>query len=84
MGGRTLTAMRRTASASPTRWRPAAEMLPRVTLFVCLAYTSWPATAVDVWIRGGLRTLVPLASKAGVDALPISVQLRLQVETLAP
>jgi hypothetical protein len=54
------------------------------TLFVCLAYTSWPATAVDVWIRGGLRTLVPLASKAGVDALPISVQLRLQVETLAP
>lgn len=53
-------------------------------LFVCVAYTSWPATAVDVWIKGTLRTLVPLASAAGVDVLPISVQLRLQVEALRP
>jgi hypothetical protein len=53
-------------------------------LFVCLAYTSWPATAVDVWIRGTLRTLIPLATTAGVDALPINVQLRLQVEQLTP
>ena len=53
-------------------------------VFVCIAYTSWPATQVDVWIKGTLRTLVPLASSAGVDALPISVQLRLQVEALTP
>ncbi len=51
-------------------------------IFVCLAYTSWPATAVDIWIRGTLRTLVPLASSAGIDAFPVSVQLRLQVESL--
>jgi hypothetical protein len=53
-------------------------------LFVCLAYTSWPATAVDVWIKGALRTVIPVASTAGLDALPVSVQLRLQVETLMP
>ncbi|MGB9482541.1 MAG: TadE/TadG family type IV pilus assembly protein [Candidatus Dormiibacterota bacterium] len=51
-------------------------------LYVCLAYTSWPATAVDIWIKGALRSVVPVASSAGIDALPVSVQLRLQVEAL--
>jgi hypothetical protein len=63
---------------------PCARDVASGRLFICLAYTSWPATAVDVWIKGALRSLVPLASSAGVDALPISVQLRLQVETLTP
>lgn len=63
---------------------PCARGVPPGRLLVCIAYTSWPATAVDVWIKGTLRTLVPLASAAGIDALPISVQLRLQVEALTP
>ena len=53
-------------------------------LTVCLAYTSWPATAVDVWITGGLRTIVPWLSSAGADVDPIDVKLRLQVEAFAP
>jgi hypothetical protein len=63
---------------------PCAQSVVPGRLFVCLAYTSWPATAVDVWIKGTLRTLVPLASSAGLDALPVSVQLRLPVEALVP
>jgi len=63
---------------------PCARGVAPGRLFVCIAYTSWPATAVDVWIKGTVRTLVPLASAAGVDVLPISVQLRLQVEALTP
>ena len=63
---------------------PCARDVAPGRLFVCIAYTSWPATAVDVWIKGTLRTLVPLASAAGIDALPISVELRLQVEALTP
>lgn len=65
-----------------TSMAPCAGAVAPGRLFVCLAYTSWPATAVDVWIKGSLRTLVPLASRAGIDTLPISVQLRLQVEAL--
>jgi hypothetical protein len=61
---------------------PCAQVLPRGQLAVCLAYTSWPAAAVDIWIRGTLRTVIPVASAAGLDALPVSVQLRLQVEAL--
>jgi hypothetical protein len=63
---------------------PCAREVAPGHLYVCLAYTSWPATAVDVWIKGTLRTLVPLATTSGVDALPVSVQLRLQVEALTP
>jgi hypothetical protein len=37
---------------------------------------------VDIWVKGTLRTVVPVASSAGLDALPVSVQLRLQVEAL--
>jgi hypothetical protein len=54
------------------------------TLSVCLAYTSWPATAVDVWIVGGLRTIVPWVSSAGADVDPVDVRLRLHVEAFAP
>jgi hypothetical protein len=61
---------------------PCALTSPPGQLIVCLAYTSWPATAVDIWIRGSLRTVVPVASSAGIDALPVNVQLRLQVEAL--
>lgn len=61
---------------------PCHVTLPPGHVVICLAYTSWPATAVDIWIRGTLRTVVPLASSAGVDALPLNVQLRLQVEAL--
>jgi hypothetical protein len=52
-------------------------------IIVCLAYTSWPATAVDIWVRGTLNTVVPVATVGGLDALPVNVQLRLQVEGLA-
>lgn len=61
---------------------PCSQDVPRGEVVVCLAYTSWPATAVDIWIRGTLRSVIPVASAAGVDALPVSVQLRLQVESL--
>ncbi|HUY57840.1 MAG TPA: hypothetical protein VMV12_08430 [Candidatus Micrarchaeaceae archaeon] len=61
---------------------PCARTVPPGKLYVCLAYTDWPATAVDVWIRGALRSVVPIASSVGIDALPVSVQLRLQVEAL--
>jgi hypothetical protein len=62
---------------------PCARSYPPGQLYVCLAYTSWPATAVDIWIRGTLRTIVPVASADGIDGLPVSVQLRLQVEALS-
>ncbi|MGH7642162.1 MAG: hypothetical protein ACRENX_03965 [Candidatus Dormibacteria bacterium] len=62
---------------------PCARSIPTGQLLVCLAYTSWPATSVDIWIKGTLRTLVPLGSSVGVDALPVNVQLRLQVEALS-
>jgi hypothetical protein len=52
-------------------------------LQVCLAYTSWPPRAVDVWITGTVRTLLPWFSKAGVDLQTVSARLRLQVEGLA-
>ncbi|MGH7666654.1 MAG: TadE/TadG family type IV pilus assembly protein [Candidatus Dormibacteria bacterium] len=63
--------------------KPCSRVVPAGQLFVCLAYTSWPATAVDLWVRGTLRSVVPLFSSAGLNALPVSVQLRLQVEALA-
>lgn len=52
-------------------------------LRVCLAYTSWPPRAVDIWITGSVRTLIPWASGSGIDLLPVSTRLRLQVEGLA-
>jgi len=53
-------------------------------LRVCLAYTSWPPLAVDIWITGGLRTITPWLSSAGLDVEPIDVRLRLQVEAFTP
>jgi hypothetical protein len=53
------------------------------TLIVCLAYTSWPAKAVDIWIVGGLRTIVPWPSSAGAGVDPVDVRVRLQVEAFA-
>ncbi len=52
-------------------------------LRVCAAYTSWPPRAVDIWISGSLRTLLPWISRAGPDLEPVSSQLRLQVEALS-
>jgi hypothetical protein len=52
-------------------------------LTVCLAYTSWPAKSVDIWIAGGLRTIVPWPSSAGADVDQVDVRLRLQVEAFA-
>ncbi|MGH7639912.1 MAG: hypothetical protein ACREN7_07880 [Candidatus Dormibacteria bacterium] len=66
------------SSMAPCRHRQ-----PPGTVRVCLAYTSWPATRVDIWVRGSLRSVVPLLSSAGFDALPLDVQLRLQVEGLS-
>ncbi len=48
-------------------------------LTVCLAYVNWPPTAVDVWIRGALRSLLPLPTGL-LSSLPIDVRLRLPVE----
>lgn len=67
------------ASMRPCRDAPAAG-----SEMVCLAYDAWPAREVDIWVRGRLRSLAPLVSSAGLDALPLSVQLRLQVESLRP
>lgn len=61
---------------------PCAQDVPRGEVVVCLAYTSWPATEVDIWIRASLRSVIPVTSAAGLDTFPLSVQLRLQVESL--
>ncbi len=53
-------------------------------LQICLAYTSWPPLAVDIWITGGLKTITPWLSSAGLDAEPVGVRLRLQVEAFTP
>jgi len=52
-------------------------------LRVCVAYTSWPPLAVDIWITGGLRTITPWLSSTGLDDEPVSVRLRLQVEAFS-
>lgn len=52
-------------------------------LQVCVAYTSWPPLAVDIWITGGLRTITPWLSSTGIDVEPVSVRLRLQVEAFS-
>ncbi len=52
-------------------------------LRVCVAYTSWPPLAVDIWITGGLRTITPWLSSTGLDVEPVSVRLRLQVEAFS-
>lgn len=63
--------------------RPCAQLGPPGRLSVCLAYTSWPPRAVDIWITGTVRTLLPWFSRAGVDLQAVSSRLRLQVEGLA-
>ncbi len=61
---------------------PCSHPEPRGEVAICLAYTSWPARMVDIWIRGTLPTLLPLVTGSGIDQLPISSRLRLQVEAL--
>ncbi len=53
-------------------------------LRVCVAYTSWPPRAVDFWISGGLRPIIPWLGGAGSGDFPIGSQLRLQVEAFSP
>lgn len=55
---------------------------PPGVIHVCLTYADWPATAVDVWVRGSLRPLVPMPFGLGRDRLPIDAHIRLQVEQL--
>ncbi|HUY61067.1 MAG TPA: hypothetical protein VMW49_04250 [Candidatus Dormibacteraeota bacterium] len=50
------------------------------TLRVCLTYVDWPATAVDVWVRGSVRSIAPLPGRSGWNLLTIDSRLRLQVE----
>ncbi len=57
-----------------------AGRMPAGTLRVCLAYADWPATAVDVWVRGSVRSIVPLPGRGGWDLLTVDSRLRLQVE----
>ncbi len=63
--------------------RSCAQPGPPGRLRVCVAYTSWPPRAVDVWITGTMRTLLPWFSGAGLDLQKVSARLRLQVEGLA-
>ncbi len=63
--------------------RPCAHPGPPGRLMVCIAYTSWPPRAVDIWITGTVRTLLPWFSGAGLDLQTVSSRLRLQVEGLA-
>ena len=63
--------------------RPCAQPGLPGRLRVCLAYTSWPPRAVDIWITGTVRTLLPWFSGAGLDLQTVSSRLRLQVEGLA-
>lgn len=53
-------------------------------LRVCVAYTSWPPSEVDIWISGGLRPIVPWIGGAGPDNFPVGSELRLQVEAFSP
>ncbi|MGC8473275.1 MAG: TadE family protein [Candidatus Dormibacteria bacterium] len=63
--------------------RPCAQPGPPGRLRVCVAYTSWPPRAVDIWITGTMHTLLPWFSGAGLDLQTVSSRLRLQVEGLA-
>lgn len=62
--------------------RACARPGPPGRLRVCVAYTSWPPRAVDIWITGTVRTLLPWSSGAGLDLQAVSTRLRLQVEGL--
>jgi hypothetical protein len=62
--------------------RSCARPDPPGRLRVCVAYTSWPPRAVDIWITGTVRTLLPWPSGAGLDLQTVSTRLRLQVEGL--
>ena len=52
-------------------------------LAICVAYTSWPPKAVDVWITGELRTIIPWIGSAGPGSVPVSSRLRLSVEAFS-
>ncbi len=56
---------------------------PTGVVDVCLTYANWPATAVDVWVRGSLDPIVPVPLGAVGTRLAINARLRLQVEQLA-
>ncbi len=51
-------------------------------IHVCLTYVDWPATAVDVWVRGELRPVVPVPGAGIWTPLALDARLRLQVEQL--
>lgn len=50
---------------------------------ICVAYTSWPPRAVDVWVAGGLRAIVPWIGSAGPGTIPVASRLRLAVEAFS-
>lgn len=52
-------------------------------LMICVAYTSWPPRAVDVWISGGLRAIVPWIGADGPGTIPVASRLRLAVEAFS-
>jgi hypothetical protein len=52
-------------------------------LMICVAYTSWPPVAVDVWVAGGLRAIVPWVGSAGPGTIPVASRLRLAVEAFS-
>lgn len=52
-------------------------------LVICAAYTSWPPRAVDVWVAGGLRAIVPWVGSAGPGTIPVGSRLRLAVEAFS-
>ncbi|MHB1500073.1 MAG: TadE family protein [Candidatus Dormibacteria bacterium] len=52
-------------------------------LSICVAFTSWPPRAVDVWVSGGLRLIVPWVGSAGPATIPVASRLRLAVETFS-
>ncbi|HUY96536.1 MAG TPA: hypothetical protein VMW47_02775 [Verrucomicrobiae bacterium] len=49
---------------------------------VCLTYADWPATAVDVWVRGALLPLLPMPGLGTASPFLVDAHLRLQVEQL--
>jgi hypothetical protein len=63
--------------------RPCRQTTTSGRLEICLAYTSWPPRAVDVWITGELRTIIPWIGSAGPGSVPVSSRLRLSVETFS-
>ncbi len=62
---------------------PCAAAAAAGRLSICVAFTSWPPRAVDVWVSGGLRSIVPWVGSAGPGTIPVASRLRLAVETFS-